>query len=96
MATKVILEARVREEAVDEAKAFFKGKWPEALTTKGRLHSYVLQNDKEPNLLVLIEDWESEEHHRKYLKACIKTGRLRQLIRLLSGPPSLRYFITLQ
>ncbi|MBC5772847.1 antibiotic biosynthesis monooxygenase [Pontibacter sp. KCTC 32443] len=92
MAMRVILEARIREEAVDEAKVFFQKCIPDARLSEGCLHSDVFQNEKEPTMMVMVEDWESQEHHKKYLDQCLKSGMLKNLIRFLSGPPNLRYF----
>ncbi|MEJ8757147.1 antibiotic biosynthesis monooxygenase [Pontibacter sp. H259] len=91
---RVILEAHIREEAVDEAKAFFLKVIPDTRIYDGCLHSNVFQHEKEPTTLLMVEDWETQEHHKKYLAWCTKTGKLRELIRFLSGPPSLRYFYT--
>lgn len=91
----VILEARIREEAVDEAKAFFQKVIPGTRIYDGCLKSNLFQDEKEPTSLLMVEDWESQDHHRKYLDWCTKTGTLRQMLRYLSGPPHLRYYHTL-
>lgn len=93
---RVILQAHVREEAVDEAKAFFQNCLLYARVYEGCLHSNIFQNENEPTLLLMVEDWETQEHHKKYLAWYTKTGRLRELIRYLSGPPNLQYFKTLE
>lgn len=95
MAMKVILETRIREEAIDEAKAFLQKVIPDARIYNGCLNSKLLQDEKEPTSLLMVEDWESQEHHRKYLDSCTQNGMLRKLIRFLSGPPNLRYYHTL-
>ncbi|MER2997652.1 putative quinol monooxygenase [Pontibacter populi] len=95
MAMIVILEARIREESVDEAKAFFQKVIPDTRIYEGCLASKLFQSEKEPTSLLMVEDWESQDHHRKYLDWCTRTGMLRKLLRLSSGPPNLRYYHTL-
>lgn len=90
----VILEARIREEAVDEARAFFQKVIPDARIYEGCLYSKLFQDDNEPTSLLMVEDWESQAHHRKYLEWCTRTGTLRKMLRYLSGPPHLRYYNT--
>ncbi|HEY4652654.1 MAG TPA: antibiotic biosynthesis monooxygenase family protein [Pontibacter sp.] len=95
MATRVILETRIREDAVDEAKAFFQRVIPDARVYDGCLYSNMFQDEKEPTSLLMVEDWESLDHHRRYLNWCTRSGVLREMLRLMSGPPSLRYYHTL-
>ncbi|MBB6610790.1 antibiotic biosynthesis monooxygenase [Pontibacter sp. Tf4] len=91
---RVILEARIREESVNEAKAFFQKVIPGARHYEGCLYSDLFQNENEPTALLMVEDWESQDHHKKYLAWCTKSGMLHELVGFLSGPPSLRYFHT--
>ena len=93
---RVVLEAKIREEAVEDAKAFFRKVLPDARLYQGCSFSMVYQNNKEPTCLLMVEDWESEERHKEYLAWCIKTGVLREMLRLLSGPPNLKYYYTIE
>jgi quinol monooxygenase YgiN len=93
---RVVLEAKIREESVEDAKAFFKRVLPDARVYKGCICSKLYQSNIEPTCLLMVEDWETEAHHKQYLASCIKTGVLKEMLRLLSGPPSLKYYTTIE
>lgn len=92
---RVIFEAQIREESVDDAKAFFLKVIPDAREYDGCLYSGLFQSEKEPTSLLMVEDWETQAHHKKYLAWCTRSGMLRELLRYLSGPPTLRYYRTM-
>ena len=51
-----------------------------------------LDDGDDADNLVLIEQWDSREHHQKYLAWRTETGVMEKLASMLTAPPSIRYF----
>lgn len=54
-----------------------------------QVETYVSQDD--PDLIVLVEDWESRAHYEKYLAWRLENGLMDLLEPVLAGPLELRY-----
>ncbi len=92
MPTLVMLEVKAKADAVKALRT---------LTTAGIPHTrafagcqgataYVSQDD--PQTLVLVAQWDNRDAYERYLAWRTENGSLGQLISLLDGPPSIRFF----
>ncbi len=92
MPTLVMLEVKAKADAVKALRT---------LTTAGIPHTrafagcqgataYVSQDD--PQTLVLVAQWDNRDAYERYLAWRTENGSLAQLMSLLDGPPSIRFF----
>ncbi len=92
MPTLVLLEVKAKADAVEALRT---------LTTAGIPHTrafagcqgataYVSQDD--PQTLVLVTQWANRDAYERYLAWRTENGTLAQLMSLLDGPPSIRFF----
>ncbi len=94
MAIAVLLEVQIKPDSVDEMKAYFKEILPDTRAYDGCLGIDVYGNMDDGANLVLYERWETRPHYEKYLAWRAETGAVDKLGSMLAGPPSIRYFDT--
>ena len=92
MSVIVLLEMKVKPEAVDAVKARLKEALPDTRAYDGCQGVDVCDNTEESGNLVFYERWDSRQHYEKYLAWRTETGAMEQLSASLAGPPSIRYF----
>ena len=92
MSVTVFLELQSKPESRDELKATFKNILPETRSFEGCLHVEVKENQEDLCNLVLIEKWDSRQHHEKYFEWRAETGAIEALGTMLAQPPVIRYF----
>jgi quinol monooxygenase YgiN len=64
---------------------------PETLTYDGCAGVTMYQNQDE-STIVLIEPWASRAHQERYLAWRTERGEVAALVAMLTGPPTIRYF----
>jgi quinol monooxygenase YgiN len=92
MACTVLLEVKLKPEAIETAKGAFKEILPDTRAYDGCQGVYVVENQDEAGNLVVVETWDSREKYEKYFAWRVETGVIDQLGAMCEGPPSLRYF----
>ena len=92
MATMVLLEAKSQPGGIDTLKSAFVEVLPDTRAYDGCHGVTVHQDQDDPDVLVLVETWETREHYERYLAWRVETGLIGQLETMLAGPPSIRYF----
>ena len=92
MACTVLLEVKAQEDKVDALKETFKGILGDTRAYEGCQGVVVRQQQDDPTVMVLIENWASREHYEKYFAWRQESGALAALGEMLAGPPNLRYF----
>ena len=92
MATTVILEVKAKPGTGNEVLAKFKEVLPDTRGYDGCISLDTLQNQEDPDTIMLVENWESKAHYDKYLAWRKETGAFDQLASALAGEPSIRYF----
>jgi len=92
MSVMVLLEAPVKPEDVSNMKSYLAELFPETVGYEGcqGIDAY-FNIDREGNM-VLVEHWDSRDHHQKYLGWRTETGVMDKLGAMLAGPPSIRYY----
>ena len=94
MAVTVLLELKAKSGTGDAMVGVFKSILPDTRAYEGCISVDVLQNQDDPDTLVLVEVWEAKENHEKYMGWRAETGLVDQLMAAVENPPSIRYFET--
>ena len=92
MSIVVFLEFRVKPEAIEETKAFFKKILPDTRAYAGCQGLDVYTNADDPTNFVFHERWQSKEHYQTYFAWRTESGSMDAFGSKLAGPPSVRYF----
>ena len=66
MSVTVTLAFSVKPERADEFKSLFKELLPDTRAYDGCQNVDVYQDQDNPGLIYLVEDWDSKEHQQKY------------------------------
>ena len=92
MAVKVLLEVKAKPGTGDDLLAVFREILPDTRAYDGCLGVDTLRGQDDPDVLVLVETWESRAHYEKYFAWRQESGLVGQLGEAVAAPPSLRYF----
>ena len=92
MAATVLLELKAKAGTGSNLVATFKQILPDTRAFDGCHGVEVYQNMDDPDVVVLVEQWESRQHYEKYLAWRQETGALEALGKAIEGAPSIRYF----
>lgn len=90
--TGVIVELKVRPEAVEDLKATLKKILPDTRKFPGCRSIHFAVEHGKPGIVVAVETWNSKADHEKYLAWRTETGFIAELGKILEGPPTIRYF----
>jgi quinol monooxygenase YgiN len=88
----VLLELKAKADAVESLKAALPPLFPETRAFDGcrDITAYTCADDG--RTLVFVERWESRAHYERYLAWRTETGTLAEVVGMLEGDISIRYF----
>lgn len=92
MSVMVLVEMQVRPEAVNEVKALLKQTLPDTRAYAGCQRVDIYENLDDTGNLVFYQQWDTREHHQRYVGWRAETGALDKLAGKLTRPPKVRYF----
>jgi quinol monooxygenase YgiN len=92
MATLVLLELKLKPEAVKTLKEMLPGLLPDTRKYAGCKDVHFFFNQEDPTIAVAVEHWETKGHYENYLAWRTEQGVMAKLGELLAAPPSIRYF----
>ena len=92
MSTRVILEAHVKPEALEELKRGLEATVTHTRDFNGCLELTANVDQDDPCHLVFLSRWESREHYESYLEAGRAAGAIDEFEAALTRPLSIRYF----
>jgi quinol monooxygenase YgiN len=92
MSVVILLEFRVKPEALEESKKFFKKILPETRAYPGCEGLDVYSNADDPTTIVFHERWQSKEQYQKYFAWRTGNGSMDEFGAKLAAPPTVRYF----
>lgn len=92
MGVFVVLELKLqpgtREQAKKEAAAIL----PDTRKFAGYVSLNLLESTDEPDVLMIVEQWESRAHYQAYFNWRMESGTMAGIGALLAAPPAPRYF----
>ena len=91
MSVTVIIELPAQPDKVQELKDSIAAMLPDTLTYDGCVGVTMYQN-QDDSTIVLLEPWASRADHERYLAWRTERGELAALVAMLTGPPTIRYF----
>lgn len=85
-------ELNVKPEAMADLKAILREILPDTRNYVGcrGVEVYSVQGDE--SIIVLLSQWDSRDHHARYVEWRKKTGVLDRMGVTFAGPPVVRYF----
>lgn len=92
MALKRINEFLSREGMENELYEFLLSIVPYIKESEGNLGCEVLQSKEDRTRIVVIEEWENEEFHKKSVEN-YPPAKMREAMMLIAAPPKGEYFI---
>ncbi|MEM7250307.1 MAG: antibiotic biosynthesis monooxygenase family protein [Pseudomonadota bacterium] len=92
MAATILLEVTAKAGTGDKLVEFFKSILVDTRAYDGCKSVDVYRNMDSPDVVVLVEQWESKAHYEKYLGWRSETGVVDQIVSQIDGAPSIRYF----
>jgi quinol monooxygenase YgiN len=92
MSVYVVIDMQVKPEALEQVKAGLKAALPDTRAYDGCQGVDCYANTEDPNNLIGIDVWESQQHYEKYSAWREETGFTEQMTAALSAPPSIRHY----
>jgi quinol monooxygenase YgiN len=92
MAVIVVAELPAQPDKTDELVEFIRSIIPGTREFDGFEGISMHRDADDPNHVALVEVWASRAHHEKYLAWRTERGDFGQVVAMLAGPPSIRYF----
>ncbi len=92
MSVTIILEIKAKPGTSSEIIDNLREVLPDTRRYDGCLGLKTYQNQENPDVIVLVEEFESREKYSKYLSWRQNTGVFDKLASKLQEPPSIRYF----
>lgn len=92
MTCYVTLEFKVKNESAEELPIFLRKILPDTRGYDGCVSINVVQNQDEPTEFAVLEQWNTRQHYEDYLNWRTETGVLDELLIMVEGEPSIRFF----
>ena len=91
MSIVVILKVTASDGNTEAVKQLFIDTLPDTRAFDGcnGVSAYTVQD--QPDVVTMIEKWESREHYEKYMAWRSTTSAMGELMELAAGPPSIEY-----
>jgi quinol monooxygenase YgiN len=90
MSVKVLIKSDTKKSELDSLMPFLEANLPNVRGFSGCLSVTVLLN-KESGKMVFDEEWQSIDHHQKYIKFISENGVMAELGSFLKSPPEIEY-----
>ena len=82
----------IKPECVDEFATTLGGMFPETSTHDGFINIRLLKSDTAENEFILLQEWETAQHHQAYMAFRGEQGDLDRLAAMTACPPLLHYW----
>jgi quinol monooxygenase YgiN len=92
MTIMVLLEFKAKPEAIERLRAALRALFPDTRAYQGcgAITAYTCADDEQT--FVFVQYWESKAHYERYLAWRTETGTLTEVLDMLDGDLSIRYF----
>jgi len=91
MTVRVTLNCELAPKTQTPLNEFLSKNLPNVRTFSGCLNVAVYFEDVKSHMLI-EEEWQSIEHHQRYISHIQNNGVLAQLAQFFTSPPNIRYF----
>jgi quinol monooxygenase YgiN len=92
MSCQVILEFRAAPGRVADVQQWLKGVLPDTRAFDGCQTLYCIQNQEDPEVVLIVEQWDSRQHYERYLAWRAERGDMEVFGAMMAGPPNIRFF----
>lgn len=92
MSIMIILDAKLKDDKIQEAKNLFTELLPDTRGFEGCEEIKMILNEEDSTNMVLVEKWASKSHYEKYHHWREEKGDLDRIRELLDGRPGRRFF----
>ena len=92
MSVTIILEIKAKKGTSSEVLNILRSTLPDTRNYDGCIGLKTYQNQENPDIIVLVEEFENKDKYSKYLGWRQETGVFDNLVTKLEEPPSIRYF----
>lgn len=92
MGCQVILELRAAPGRAEDIRAWLKGVLHETRSFEGCVTLHAVQNQEDPDIIVLVEQWDTRQHYERYLAWRVARGDMARFSGMMAGPPIIRFF----
>ncbi len=92
MATLALVELNVKPDSRSTLLTILETLLPETRDYEGCIKLECHVNEENDSEFVLVEYWESTEHHQKYAAWRTETGDMDKIVATLTEPPKVRHF----
>lgn len=92
MACQVTLEFKVKQDCIEKLRTWMREVLPDTRGYDGCISISLVQDQDDPTAFAAIEQWDTRQHYEKYRQWRNETGVLEDLIAMMDGEPSFRFF----
>ena len=92
MTCQVILEFKVKPDAIEKVCAWMRKILPDTRAYEGFVSLSMVQNQDDPTAFAVVEQWDARKNYEKYIEWRGASGALAELSVMLDGEPSFRFF----
>jgi quinol monooxygenase YgiN len=92
MSVRVIAELHVKPEATEQVKSGFNDLFVDTRAFDGCEEISLVQSQDDPNMFLLLEQWETRESHEAYLKWRTDRGDMDNIAGVSTEPFKISYF----
>ena len=92
MSILVTLAFKVKQENAGDLKNWLRGELHHTRGFDGCGGITIHSNQDDPTDIVFVENWDSRQHHEKYLSWRTERGDMEKLMGWVAGEPTMRYF----
>ncbi len=91
MSTMIIVQANIKPESIENMKQYLAEILPETRNFDGCQYIDVYFDTDVPNKMVLVEEWESREHYKKYHEWRTETGVIDKIRSMIDGSADINF-----
>ena len=91
MSVKMILEINLKPEATAGMEAGMKEALPDTRAYEGCISVEAFRRTDDPNKWVLVEEWETQGHHERYMQWRTETGFMAKWASMFASEPTMTY-----
>ncbi len=91
MSTTVIVQANIRPESIENIKLYLAEILPETRKFDGCKYVDVYFDSDVPNKMVMVEEWDSRKHYKKYHERRTETGVIDKIRSMIDGSADISF-----